>query len=68
MAQSDQAVRRLKGRKKKKVKGFKNVQADIARRKGISSERAGRILGAATRDNPILRRRAAAGRKRARKD
>ena len=50
---------------KKKVKGFQNVQRSIAKRQGVSKERAGRILGAATRDNPTLRKRAAAGRKRA---
>ena len=35
--------------KKKKVTGFKNVQADIAKRQGISKERAGAILASATR-------------------
>ena len=35
--------------KKKKVTGFKNVQADIAKRQGISKESAGAILASATR-------------------
>jgi hypothetical protein len=59
------AKRRKKATPKKKVKGFQNVQTSIAKRQGVSRERAGRILGAATRDNPKLRKRAAAGRKRA---
>ena len=50
--------------KKKKVTGFKNVQADIAKRQGISKERAGAILAsaarkaspAAKRKNPKLRK------------
>lgn len=32
-----------------KAQGFKNVQAKIAAKKGISSERAGAILAASTR-------------------
>jgi hypothetical protein len=44
--------------------GFKNVQASIAEREGISSERAGAILGKRTREasttakkaNPRLKR------------
>lgn len=35
--------------KTKKKRGFKNVQADIAKRQGISKERAGAILASATR-------------------
>lgn len=33
----------------KKHPGFKNVQKSIAEREGVSEERAGAILGAATR-------------------
>ncbi len=33
----------------KKVTGFKNVQAKIAKEQGISKERAGAILAASTR-------------------
>jgi hypothetical protein len=62
------ASRRKGGRKKRKGSSSKkNVQRSIARRKGISMERAGKILGAATKRNPILRKRAVAGRKRARR-
>lgn len=50
---------------RKKVKGFRNVQRSIAARQGIGMQRAGKILGAATARNPTLRKRAAAGRKRA---
>ena len=32
-----------------KKKGFKNVQADIARKEGVSKESAGAILASATR-------------------
>ncbi len=38
-----------KERAKKKPKGFKNVQASIAKKQGISEERAGAILASATR-------------------
>lgn len=34
---------------KKKLRGFKNVAADIARREGIPMERANRVLAGATR-------------------
>lgn len=51
--------------RKRKVRGFRNVQATIARKDGVSMARAGRILGAATKRNPTLRKRAAAGRRRA---
>jgi hypothetical protein len=49
---------RFTGRKpKRKLRGFRNVQHDIAKRQGISEERAGAILAASTR-------RASAGAKR----
>lgn len=51
-------------RRRKKVKGFKNVSKSIARRQGISQKRANKILGAATARNPVLRKRAAASRRR----
>jgi len=35
--------------KKRKVRGFKNVQKQIASRSGVSMERAGAILAASTR-------------------
>ena len=38
--------------------GFKNVQASIAKRQGISSERAGAILGEATRRASAAAKRA----------
>lgn len=34
---------------RKKLRGFKNVQAQIAREQGVSQERAGAILAASTR-------------------
>lgn len=48
----------------KKVTGYQNVSKSIAKRQGVSKAAADRILGAATRDNPTLKKRAAAGRKR----
>ena len=35
--------------KKKPVKGFKNVQASIAKKQGVSKKAAGAILASATR-------------------
>lgn len=43
-------------RSKRKVTGFRNVQRSIAKRQCISMGRAGKILGAATRRNPKLRK------------
>jgi hypothetical protein len=44
--------------KKKKLRGFKANQAAIAKRQGISSERAGAILAAGTRKaSPAAKRR-----------
>jgi len=45
-------------KKRKKVRGFKANQAQIARRQGISKKRAGAILASATRRaSPAAKRR-----------